>query len=199
MQITIFLYMALLFLLSAAFSAHAFQPARNQPYYSDGEAVVTIKNNLPCFSYPRDKEVVSKEKKGIPYGLHSIGLIANARRPQDFKGRWELQHDDGLRHQLDRPEACIEYGSLPSHMNALVPTELLQLNVPYEISMSLYTSKGHNRIYSSFFCLVRNEDNELVITGAVYDKDARVLYSRCLKPGEKPPKKSTFLQRLFGE
>ncbi|MDR2861398.1 MAG: hypothetical protein LBV07_02465, partial [Syntrophobacterales bacterium] len=72
-------------------------------------------------------------------------------------------------------------------------------NVPYEISMSLYASKDNyrGRKYSSSFCLAYDEDGELVITGTVYDKEKYM--SRCLKPGEKPPPKSTFWQRLFGE
>jgi hypothetical protein len=160
--------------------------------------VVTIKNNNPCFSYPRDKEVISKEKKDIPYGIRYISLIA--QRPWGFKGRWELQQNGSPLHQPDKPEMCIEYGSVPPRMRTLSPTEQLQLNVPYEILIGLYTSykdNYYNRKYSSSFCLVRDEDNELVITGVVYDKEMHV--SRCLKPGEKPPPKSTFLQRLFGE
>jgi hypothetical protein len=157
----------------------------------DADAVITMRNGNPCFSYPRDEEIrkrpylfgyLSVSKNG-PYGGDGWGIQITS---PDRKGLLEP----------NSPETCVEYGVLNPGMKVMYSAEPLLPDKPYRVFISVSArDKGvfYERKYLSNFCISRNEKGESIIVGAEWnDADGW----KCLKPGESP--KRGFWQRLFG-
>jgi len=123
---------------------------------SDGEAVVTLKHDQPCFSFPVDDAT-----RGNHFFLYEISVSFNkglAAHPSTAS--WKLRVDQGNRQHFGKagnPEQCIEYGTaiLAKSQPTAVP---LEANIPYQVLLTIYStenssSSGSIRTYHSIFCL----------------------------------------------
>jgi hypothetical protein len=159
-----------------------------------GDAVVTMRNGNPCFSYPQDKEI---QKRPYSFGyLHvdKLGSIGG--------GGWVIQITRSDRKGLldpNSPETCIEYGIHHPGTEDMEPAKPLQVDTPYEVRFVVYPiysdGGGDERRYLSYFCVSRNENGESVLVSAEVNK--QIGGFQCLKPGESP--KRSLWQKLFGK
>lgn len=162
-----------------------------------GEVVITLRNGSPCFSYPQDSEIRKK-----PYSFSYLNV--STAGPM-CEGGWAADIVNLRRQGLvepNKPDTCIQYGVLNPGMKEKRILEPLQLNTPYEVFMSVSTSRvskaGHDyyeRRYASKFCLGRDVKGETVLVGVGWDDNAYAPH--CLKPGEST--KRSFWRRLFGK
>jgi hypothetical protein len=157
----------------------------------DADAVITMRNGKPCFSYPQDEEIRKR--------LYSFGHLSVSKSGPQGGVLWEIGIAGSDRKRLlepDSPGTCIEYGLLPPKTEVVKPAQPLQIGTPYNVLLAVYSrSDGayYERKYLSNFCISSNEKGEPIIVGAEWnDADGW----RCLKPGESP--KRGFWQRLFG-
>jgi hypothetical protein len=156
-----------------------------------GDAVITMRDGLPCFSYPQDEQI-----KKEPY---SFGYLSVSKRGPVGTGGWETQITRQDRKGLiepNSPETCIRYGGPHPGTRDKGHAEPLKMNTPYRVHITVDTKSGpvSERNYSSNFCITRDEKGNKIIVGAQYDTDADKWV--CLKPGEIP--KKSFWKRLFG-
>ncbi|MEA5115920.1 MAG: hypothetical protein VB050_18040 [Geobacteraceae bacterium] len=157
----------------------------------DAEAIVTLRNGQPCFSYPQDKEI---RKWHYSFG----SLDVSEKGPNGGAGGWEIGLSEPYKKkgllEPNSPETCVKYGVLNPGMEVTQPAEPLQFNKPYRMRIRVTTMSGgfSVRRYASDFCLSRNTKGETIIVGAVWDDKADA--PRCLKPGESP--KRSLWQRL---
>ncbi len=161
-----------------------------------GDAVITLRNGQPCFSYPKDKEI----RKG-PYAFSYLAVSKDG--PQGGV-RWDVDMINLERKGLiepDNPVTCVNYGIPNSGMKARRIAEPLMFNTPYKVLISvaktdtLKSSYIEERNYRSSFCLKRNAMGETILVGTDWDSNA--YEPHCLKPGESP--KRSFWQKLFGK
>ncbi len=159
----------------------------------DADAVVTIRNGNPCFSYPQDEEIRKR-----PYSFSYLSLSKNG--PYNGGG-WVIQLASPDRKGLLEPntsETCIKYGVLHPGTKDIDSAEPLELDVPYKVHIRVIARNDgptYERKFRSDFCVSRNEKGEKIIVGA--DWDDKTDGWKCLKPGESP--KRGFWERLFGE
>lgn len=146
----------------------------------DADAVVTLRNGMPCFSYPKDKEIRTK-----PY---SFGYLSVSRNGSTGETGWEIGIVDYERKGLvepNSPETCIEYGILGLGMKLKQAAKPLLPDTPYKVFMDVTEAPGENTIYDRKFafdfCLTRNEKGETVIVEATGGGRGEW---RCLKLGE---------------
>lgn len=156
----------------------------------DAEAVVTLKNGMPCFSYPHDGEI---RKRSYSFSYLGVSRISGG-------ALWEIQithYDRSGLIEPNSPETCIEYGVLNNGLKEDMTAVSLQRDTPYRVFISVAEAPGgrnsYDRKFASDFCLSRNGHGEPIIVGASGDGTGEW---RCLKPGESP--KRSFWQRLFG-
>ncbi|WP_298272962.1 hypothetical protein, partial [Geobacter sp.] len=84
----------------------------------DADAVITMRNGNPCFSYPQDKEIRKR-----PY---SFGYLSVSKNGPSGGGGWEIQiASPDKRGLLDpnSPETCIEYGILNPGTEVIKPAK----------------------------------------------------------------------------
>lgn len=161
----------------------------------DAEAVVTVHDGLPCFSYPQDEVIRTRPFSFANLGISKTGPIGGAM--------WAAQISDSRRKGLlepNSPKYCIKYGGPhPGIKDWNDPAKPLLMDTPYEIFMRVSTPEGplYERKFHSFFCLTRDEKGNKIIVGAYIEDDPKYTVWKCLKPGEKP--KRSFWQRLFGK
>lgn len=157
----------------------------------DADAVVTMRNGNPCFSYPPNKEKL--------FGYHLIVSKRNQHRAYV----WEIQvfnYDNLNVPEPNGPETCIEYAVVNHGVEVKLAAEPLLPNVPYQVYMSVAeapTGRQRYRYLRKFaadFCISNNEHGEPIIVGA---SGGGMDTWRCLKPGESS--KRGFWQRLFGK
>lgn len=154
--------------------------------YKDADAVVTLRNGNPCFSYPQDSEIQKR-----PYSMSFLDVTAVL----DGKAGWlttKIYEDKTVRVTPNSPENCIEYGVLSPGMRTRDVAKPLLFNTPYNVFIQVSAIPGYERKFASEFCISRNEKGEPVLVEADFDK---AWY--CLKPGE--TKKRGFLGWLFGK
>ncbi|MEA5115917.1 MAG: hypothetical protein VB050_18025 [Geobacteraceae bacterium] len=159
----------------------------------NAEAIVTLRNGQPCFSYPKDKDI-----RKWHYSFGSLDVSETG--PNAGKGVWQVGLSDPYRKKgLLEPNSvgtCVKYGVLNPGMEVTQPAEPLQFNTPYRVHISVLKSDqegGNVRLYASDFCLSRNAKGEKIIVGAVWDDKTDA--PRCSKPGESP--KCSLWQRLI--
>ncbi|MEN6463966.1 MAG: hypothetical protein ABFD62_02170 [Syntrophaceae bacterium] len=159
----------------------------------DADAVITMRNGNPCFSYPRDEEIQKR-----PY---SFGYLDVSKKGHVGGGGWEIGIASPDRKGLlepDSPETCVEYGVLNPGMEVRQAAEPLLFDTPYRVLIRVTERPGerysYTRRYLSNFCVTRNEKGETVLVAASGDGKGEW---RCLKPGEKP--RRGFWERLFGK
>lgn len=157
----------------------------------DADAVITMRNGQPCFSYPQDEEIRKR-----PYSFAHLGVSKNTGGV-----RWEIGIASIDRKGLiepNTPEACIEYDMLRSGTKVIKPAEPLENNIPYHVIIRVTeppnAKLSYKRLYYTDFCIVYNENNEPVVVGASGGGKGQW---RCLKPGETP--KRGFWDSLFGK
>lgn len=157
----------------------------------DADAVITMRNGNPCFSYPQDKEIQKR-----PY---SFGYLSVSKNGPRGGGGWEIQIANPDKSGLldpNSPETCIEYGILNPGTEVIQPAKPLLVDTPYRVFISVTSrskSAFYERKYLSDFCVSRNEKCEKILVGAVWDNKPDGW--RCLKPGESS--KRGFWQKLF--
>jgi hypothetical protein len=156
-----------------------------------GDVIITLRDGLPCFSYPQDKYI-----KELPY---SFGYLSVSEAGPVGKGGWGLGIAASDRKGLlepDSPETCIKYGSRHPGTKDTHHAKPLLMNTPYQVRISINSTSNivSERNYSSDFCLTRDEKGNKIIVGAQYDTDADKWV--CMKPSEKPRK--GLWERLFG-
>lgn len=157
----------------------------------DADAVVTVRNGKPCFSYP-----ASKEK------LFGYSIIVS-RLGQHETIAWQVLAFRDVEKNVPEPttpDACIEYGVTDSAMVEKIVAESLVPDAPYRVYISVYEAPvGGNRYryvrkVGSEFCVTKNEAGETVIVGLTMNGTGAW---HCLMPDESP--KRGFWQRLFGK
>jgi len=157
----------------------------------DADAVITMRNGNPCFSYPRDEEIQKRS--------YSFGYLDVSKNGPIGGGGWVIRTASPDRKGLlepDSPKTCIEYGVLNPGMEVWQAAEPLLFDTPYRVLLIVYSEPGglyYDRKYLSNFCVTRNEKGETVLVAASGDGKGEW---RCLKPGEKP--RRGFWERLFG-
>lgn len=157
----------------------------------DADAVVTLRDGKPCFSYPQDEEIRKK-----PYSFSYLGVSKNSGGVV-----WEIQITSYDRNGLvepNSPETCIEYGRLITGTKEdKVATPLLP-DSPYHVFISVAEAPGgrnsYDRKFAFDFCIARNEKGESIVVGASGEGKGAW---HCLKPGES--KKRGFWGWLFGK
>ncbi len=157
----------------------------------DAEAVITLRDGLPCFSYPQDEEI-----RKLPY---SFGYLS-VSKPGPIGGvMWEIQTSNWEKLlEPNSPKTCIRYGGPHRGIkNYYDPAKPLFMDTPYLVFIRVGTLEGplYERKFLSSFCLVRDEKGNTVIVDI--KRDSKTDEWVCLKPGEKPPR--SFWQRLFGK
>lgn len=164
----------------------------NAKSYKNAEAIITLRDDQPCISYPRDKEI---RKWHYYFGYLSVSEIGPYAR-----GKWQIGISDPYEKKgLLEPnsvETCIKYGVPNPGMKTKQAAEPLQFNTPYRVRLSVlkpYEEGGNEWWYASDFCLSRNAKGETIILNADWDDKADA--PRCLKPGESP--KRSIWQKLF--
>lgn len=160
-----------------------------------GNVVITMQNGQPCFSYPRDKEILKKK-------TYAFGYLDVTKSGSERGEGWEIGLSDPFRKGLldpNTPATCIKYGVPNPGMKVTQPAEPLYFDTPYQVRLDVLTSwekEGQNECnYASNFCLSRNTKGETILVGADWDDKAGAM--KCLKPGESP--KRNFWQKLFGK
>lgn len=159
-----------------------------------GDVIITLRDGLPCFSYPIDKEL-----KKMPY---SFSYLSVSERGPVGRGGWETQIEDADRKNLlepNRTETCIKYGGPHPGTKKEYNAEPLKIDTPYRVHIRVNTTSNivSERNYSSNFCLTRDENGNKIIVAADTEPESKVIKWKCLKPGEKPQR--SFWERLFGK
>ena len=157
----------------------------------DADAVVTLRNGNPCFSYPPNGEKL--------FGYH---LTVSNPGPRGAIV-WDIRIFDYEKKQLpepNSPETCVGYGVVNSEMEVRRVAEPLLPDTPYRVFISVAEAPAggqryrYLRKFASDFCISKNDKGEgSIVAAAGGDKGEW----RCLKPGESP--KRGFWQRLFGK
>ncbi len=160
-------------------------PARSN---KDADAVISMRNGRPCFSYQQDAVI---QKRQYKICFLSVIKISDAREG------WltSVNYDD--KKAVIEPntlEACIKYGIPIPGMKEVEAADPLLSDTPYRVFMQVSAVPGYERKFASEFCVTRNEKGETVIVEATGGGRGEW---RCLKPGES--KKSGFWGWLFGK
>jgi hypothetical protein len=158
----------------------------------DADAVITMRDGKPCFSYPQDKEIQAR-----PY---SFGYLSVSNISSVGGDGWEIRVPISARKESiepNSPSTCIKYGVLHPWIKSTRPAERLLMNTPYEVLIVVHSpplGPVYNRKFLSEFCLVRDAKGNTVVVDAEWDDNARA--TKCLKPGESP--RRSLWQKLFG-
>lgn len=159
----------------------------------DADAAITMRNGMPCFYYPQDKEIRKRPYSFAYLDVSKAGPVGG--------GVWAIQIANPEKKGLldpNSPETCIVYGVLNPGTENMEPPKPLLIDTPYEVFIRVSArSEGvhYERKYLSNFCLSRNEKGETVLVGAEVNK--QIGGWQCLKPGETT--KRSFWQKLFGD
>jgi hypothetical protein len=156
----------------------------------DADAVVTMRNGNPCFSYPPNVEKL--------FGYHLIV----SKIGQHNAVEWDIQkfnYDKTNMPEPNSPEHCIEYGVVNYELEVKRAAEPLLPDTPYRVFISVAEAPTDQRYrylrkFAADFCISSNEQGEPVIVGASVDGTGEW---RCLNTGESP--KRGFWQKLFGK
>jgi len=159
----------------------------------DADAVITIRDGKPCFSYPQDKEI---QEKPYSFGYLSVSNISSVGG-----NGWEIQvaRSDGKGLlEPNSPAACIKYGAHHPGIKSKKPAERLLMYTPYKVLIVVHSpplGPVYERKYLSRFCLDRNNKGNIVVVDTKWDDntDARI----CLKPDESPTR--SIWQKLFSK
>lgn len=166
--------------LTSLFCLFILIPASANAMYwiKDADAIITMRNGNPCFSYPQDDEVRKR-----PHAFSSLGVSKIIG-----VGGWAIGAENYERTGLlepNTPETCIEYGVLNPGMKVRYDAEPLQFNSPYRVNIHLSDSPGvgvsYKRDFESHFCITRNEKGETTVVEASGEGKEGW---HCLKPGE---------------
>lgn len=156
--------------------------------YKDADAVVTMKNGQPCFSYPRISEIQNR-----PYSLSFLDVTSVDRG----KAGWlttVIFGDRKVNVTPDIPENCIEYGTLKPGMKEEHAATTLSFDTPYRVFMQVAAAEGYEQKFASEFCITKNEKDEPILVEA--EGNGKGAWG-CLKPGES--KKRGLWEKLFGK
>jgi hypothetical protein len=157
----------------------------------DEKAIITLRDNQPCFSYPPNGETRKR-----PYAFDYLAITKAG--PRGGAGGWVIQlasYDKKIPVEPNSPKTCIKYGALPPMAAEVNPVSPLEFDTPYRAYLSISTASGSEIRYASDFCLIRNSKGEVVLTGV--DWEHTKYAPHCLKPGEST--KRSFWRRLFGK
>lgn len=138
---------------------------------ADGEAEVTLRNSLPCFSFPRDDATRAER-----FLLYQVTVSSHQGLTADSGVEtWKLRVDQENRRYLsaaNSPDQCIEYGAAgPSKRHPAVLS--FEANVPYQVFMIIYSpdnrsSSSSVRTYYETFCVASDASGNKRIVKADY-------------------------------
>jgi hypothetical protein len=157
----------------------------------DADAVITMRDGKPCFSYPQDKEIQAR-----PY---SFGSLSVSNRSSVGRNGWAIEITSAARKGLlepSSPATCIRYGIHHPGTESKRPAERLLMYTPYDVLIVVHSpplGPVYERKFLSEFCLARDEKGNTVVVHAQWNDDMKKRI--CLKPGEYP--KCSFWQKLF--
>lgn len=158
----------------------------------DADAVITMRNGRPCFSYPQDEEIQKR-----PYSFGHLSVSKNGPLGGIL---WEIGISSSDRKGLLEPnsqETCFEYGVLYPGTEVIKSAQPLQIGMPINVLIRVSTlgeGSFYVRKYLSNFCINKNEKGEPILVGAAAEGNGDW---HCLKPGESP--KRSLWQKLFGK
>ena len=133
---------------------------------ADGEAIVTVQNGQPCFSYPLD-EATKKNK----FHLYEIEVYENKGGNYSSIKYWDLDINPQNRKSiisLNAPEQCFEYGVVPPLTKHNVHAIPIKINTPYRVFLTIYSpeiasSSASFRTYFNDFCLTLDTNNKKTV------------------------------------
>lgn len=158
----------------------------------DADAVISMRNGNPCFSYPQDEEIQKRR--------YSFGYLDVSSNVLSKPNGWEIgiaSPDRKFLIEPNSPETCVEYGIPNSGMEVRQTAEPLRPNTPYRVLIIVGTvSNGpyYERKYLSNFCVIYNDNGDPILVAASGGGKGQW---RCLKPGEYPER--GFWDILFGK
>lgn len=129
----------------------------------DADAIITVRNGKPCFSYPDNTEKL--------FGYH----LVISKNGLETESLWEIQIYNHNRKNLTEPnnsKNCIEYGVLNAGAEEKIKAQSLTYNTPYRVFIRIAESPAENgryrntRTFQKDFCLSHNEKGEALIVGA---------------------------------
>ena len=136
---------------------------------ADGQAVVSLQNDQPCFSYPLDK--VTAKFKFTPYlvevFLNNEDAAASSAKVWEFR----LTRAQLLSNEPPPADRCVEYGKPPPGGDHASATPL-EVNTPYRVYMTMFSAEpgsGGNRSYYEDFCITLDAQNGKSIAKAVHN------------------------------
>ena len=134
---------------------------------SDRDLIVSLRNNLPCFSYPIDEET---KNEGYSFGY--MDVTWNDREsslPGHLAWTLDIDIDNKIPVYPNKPDFCLGYGDTPpgtsdKRKGAALP---MRYDVSYRAHMSvLKKGSTYTRKYETWFCLSRNKANQTIILQA---------------------------------
>ena len=138
---------------------------------ADGQAVVSLQNDQPCFSYPLDQ--VTAKYKFIP---SLVEVFLNDKQDAAASGAklWEFRRTRAQLLSNEPPPAdrCVEYGTPPPGGSPASATPL-EVNTPYRDYMTVFSAEpgsGGNRIYYEDFCITLDAHSGKSIAKAVHNR-----------------------------
>jgi len=144
---------------------------------ADGKAVVTLRNNQPCFSFPLDETT-----KKIKFLLYKIEVYFNkGQAAYPSTKTWVLKINEENKkffNNPNTPEQCIEYGVSTPNNNSTVAIPV-EINVPYQVFLTIYSpeiasSSASIRSYYSDFCLILGATHNKIVVNPKFNSSTGV-------------------------
>ena len=162
---------------------------------SDGDLIISLRDERPCFSYPIDEET---KKGGYSFGYLSV-IWNDGVSSLPGHLAWELELAPGSK-DLANPssqESCVGYGyRYPGTQEKEGPAKPIRYGIPYNAHMMISTTGVFSkRKYETWFCLNRDLTGAIVLLKA--ERNRSTSKYECVPP-EKIDKRG-FFERLFGK
>lgn len=158
----------------------------------NADAIITIKNSAPCFSYRQDGEVKQNHL--------SFDYLHVTSKGSSVENGWEIQIANPDKKGLLDPNTtrtCVMYGVLNPGMETIQSAKPLLFDTPYEVLIRVSTTSSlqYEQRYNTDFCISKNSKGETILLSAYWDDQNGKM--KCLKPGES--KSRGFWGWLFGK
>mgnify|MGYP001559953817 CR=1 FL=1 len=163
---------------------------------SDGELVISLRNDAPCFSYPADD---ATQKRNYVFASLEMSWSDKVSSLPGVAA-WYIgvnPSEYGLANPSS-PATCIGYGDhYPGALENKGPAKPIRYDVPYRAHMRIASQRPleeyFERKYESWFCLSRDATGATVLLKA--ERNRATSKYECVPP-EKIDKRG-FFDRLF--
>ncbi|MDY7578673.1 hypothetical protein RGU70_10095 [Herbaspirillum sp. RTI4] len=137
---------------------------------SDGDLIVTLRDGIPCYSYPIDSHTAKRS-----YFMGVLYVSWNDREtslpPFDT---WRLESGNAD-YSPSSPESCLKYGVVAPGTSEKLPAKPHRYDVPYRAHLTVF-SPTEDRKYMTYYCLSHNFSGETIIHKAKYvDKTSKYI------------------------